>query len=51
MKEANVQRELKNYKAEADLYKRIDKDFPAFAQENAIEIDKYLKRAQLQAGE
>ncbi len=51
MKEANVQRELKNYKAEADLYKRIDKDFPAFAQENAIEIDKYLKRAQPQAGE
>lgn len=51
MKEATVQRELKNYKAEAALYKEILDDYPQFAGTNAIDIEKYLKRAELQAGE
>lgn len=51
MKEANVQRELKNYKEEANLYRTIDDKYPTFAAENAIEIEKYLKRAELQVGE
>lgn len=51
MKEATVQRELKNYKAEAALYKEITEKYPRFGIENGIEIEKYLKRAELQAGE
>lgn len=51
MKEATVQRELKNYKAEAALYKEITEKYPRFGMENGIEIEKYLKRAELQAGE
>ena len=51
MKEATVQRELKNYKAEAALYKEIIDEYPQFAPTNGLDIEKYLKRAELQAGE
>lgn len=51
MKEATVQRELKNYKAEAKLYKEINEEYPQFAPTNGMDIEKYLKRAELQAGE
>lgn len=51
MKQATVERELKNYKEEAKLYKKILDEYPAYAAENGIEIEKYLKRAELQAGE
>ena len=49
MKEATVQRELKNYKAEADLYRQIEEKYPAFAAETGIETAKYLQRAELSA--
>lgn len=51
MKQATVARELKNYKEEARLYKEINDKYPVYASENAIEIEKYLKRAELQAAE
>lgn len=51
MKEATVERELKNYKAEADLYREINEKYPRYALETGVEIEKYLKRAELQAGE
>lgn len=51
MKEATVQRELKDYKAEAALYKEILDEYPQFAGTNGMDIEKYLKRAELQAGE
>ncbi len=51
MKEATVQRELKNYKAEAQLCREIQKEYPRFGMETGVEIEKYLKRAELQAGE
>ena len=51
MKQDTVERELKNYKEEARLYKEILDKYPAYGSENAIEIEKYLKRAELQAGE
>lgn len=50
MKEATVERELKNYKAEADLYRGINEKYPRYALETGVEIEKYLKRAELQAG-
>ena len=51
MKQTTVARELKNYKEEARLYKEINDKYPVYASENAIEIEKYLKRAELQAAE
>lgn len=51
MKEATVQRELKNYKAEAGLYREIETKYPRYGMETGVEIEKYLKRAELQAGE
>ncbi|MCF0218902.1 MAG: tetratricopeptide repeat protein [Muribaculaceae bacterium] len=51
MKEATVQRELKNYKAEAELYAQILKDYPTYGNENRLDIEKYLRRAELSAGE
>lgn len=47
LKEATVYRELKNYKAEADTYREILKNYPAYGNENGIDIKKYLKRAEL----
>lgn len=51
MKEATVYRELKNYKAEVELYKTIDSKYPEFANSYQTDIKKYLERAQAQAGE
>ncbi|MEF9923344.1 MAG: tetratricopeptide repeat protein [Muribaculaceae bacterium] len=51
MKEATVYRELKNYKAEAELYKTIDSKYPEFAASYQTDIKKYLERAEAQAGE
>lgn len=47
MKEATVYRELKNYKAEAAAYQEILSNYPAYGQQNNIDIKKYLKRAEL----
>lgn len=51
MKEATVERELKNYKAEAALYKEIMEKYPRYPMETGVEVEKYLRRAELQAGE
>ncbi len=50
MKEATVQRELKDYAAEAALYKTIIEDYPQYAVDQQIDFEKYLKRAEAQAG-
>lgn len=49
MKEATVQRELKNYTAEAALYERIIEEYPEYAADSRIEFTKYLDRAKAQA--
>ena len=49
MKEATVQRELKNYKAEAELYNRIIEEYPDYAVDSRIDFTKYLERARQQA--
>lgn len=51
MKEATVQRELKNYAAEANLYQQIQTLYPSYGPQMQIDIEKYLRRAQIQAGE
>ena len=45
MKEATVQRELKNYKAEAEIYQKIVDEYPSFPGS----YEKYLNRALEQA--
>ncbi len=49
MKEATVQRELKNYKEEAAVYEQIIKEYPNYGAEIGTDLKKYLERAQ--AGE
>ena len=49
MKKATVLREQKNYSAEAAVYREIIKDYPMYGAQNGIEMEKYLKRAELQA--
>ena len=51
MKEATVQRELKNYTAEAELYQQILSDYPEYQAATQINIEKFLARAKAQAGE
>ena len=51
MKESTVQRELKNYKAEADLYRTIRDEYPEYAAMQQIDFEKYIARAEAQAGE
>lgn len=51
MKEATVQRELKNYKAEAELYRTIRDEYPQYAAQLQIDFEKYIARAEAQAGE
>lgn len=51
MKEATVQRVLKNYKAEADLYRTIRDEYPEYAAMQQIDFEKYIARAEAQAGE
>ncbi|MCH4156454.1 MAG: tetratricopeptide repeat protein [Muribaculaceae bacterium] len=50
MKKATIYREQKNYKAEADVYQKMKDKFPQFGQAYQIDIDKYLERANAQAG-
>lgn len=49
LKEATVQRELKNYTAEADLYQTIIDKYPSYGSVVNIDFEKYLKRAKAQA--
>lgn len=51
MKEATVQRELKNYTTEAELYQQILSDYPEYQAATQIDIEKFLARAKAQAGE
>lgn len=51
MKKATVYRELKNFKAEAEIYQSIKDKYPEFAANYNVDIEKYLVRAQQQAGE
>lgn len=51
MKEATVQRELKNYAAEAELYRTIDEKYPQYATALQIDFEKYIKRAEAQAAQ
>lgn len=51
MKLARVYRAQENYKAEAAIYAEIQKEYPKYGQQNGIDIEKYLDRAKLQAGE
>ncbi|MCH5318842.1 MAG: tetratricopeptide repeat protein [Paramuribaculum sp.] len=49
LKAATVLREKGDYKAEAEMYKDIEKDYPTYAAQTGIEIQKYIKRAELQS--
>lgn len=49
MKEATVLREMKNYKAEADIYREILAKYPQYGAQYGIDFKKYLRRAELQA--
>ncbi len=49
MKEATVERELKNYAAEAKIYREILDKYPTYGSSANIDIEKYIKRAELQA--
>ncbi|MBO4995071.1 MAG: tetratricopeptide repeat protein [Muribaculaceae bacterium] len=49
MKEATVERELKNYEAEAKLYQQIADKYPNFGNGMNVNIEKYIKRAEAQA--
>lgn len=50
LKLARVYREQKNYAEEAEIYKTIEKDYPQYVQNNGIDIQKYIQRAETQAG-
>lgn len=45
MKQATVLREMKDYAAEAAVYEQIKNDYPTYAQEMNIDIEKYIERA------
>ena len=51
MKEATVYHELKDYKKEAALYKRVLDEYPSYAAQLNLDIEKYVKRAEIAAGE
>ncbi|MCM1110924.1 MAG: tetratricopeptide repeat protein [Clostridium sp.] len=51
IKEANVYRELKDYKAEAALYREIIEKYPTYGDQISVDLEKYLRRAELQAGQ
>lgn len=51
MKEATVQRKLKNYAAEAEIYRTIMDKYPQYSAAQQIDFEKYLKRAEIQAGQ
>ena len=45
LKLARVYRETKDFKDEAAIYAEIQKDYPKYAADNGIDIEKYLERA------
>lgn len=45
LKEATVQRELKNFAAEAEIYQTLLDKYPQYGEENGIDFEKYLARA------
>lgn len=49
MKQANVYRELKDYKEEAECYEEIIEDYPAYGPSINVDMQKYLDRAKAQA--
>lgn len=51
MKEATVLRELKKYKEEAAIYQKIIDEYPSYGASINVDMDKYLRRAQIAAGE
>lgn len=51
MKKATIYREQKNFKAEADIFQTIKDKYPDFAANYNIDVEKYLVRAKVQAGE
>lgn len=51
LKEATVLHEMKDYKAEAALYKEIISKYPAFESEINVNFDKYLERAEALANQ
>lgn len=51
MKKATVYREQKNFKEEAKIYQTIKDKYPDFAANYNVDIEKYLVRAQVEAGE
>ncbi|MCH5247485.1 MAG: hypothetical protein J1E99_04935 [Muribaculaceae bacterium] len=51
LKLARVYRALGKYKDEAHVYETIEKDYPLYGQNYNIDIQKYLERARIQAGE
>nr|MBD5378240.1 tetratricopeptide repeat protein [Bacteroides sp.] len=51
MKEATVLHELKRYAEEADIYAEIIKEYPAYGDNNRLDLEKYLERAKALAGQ
>lgn len=49
VKEANVYRAQKNYKAEAEAYETIIKDYPSYGEATNLDIRKYYERAKASA--
>ncbi len=50
IKKATVLREQKKYDQEAAIYQTIKDQYPVYAQQFGVNIDKYLERANAQAG-
>ncbi|MBO4944121.1 MAG: hypothetical protein J6C91_02525 [Muribaculaceae bacterium] len=51
MKQATVQRALKNYAAEAAIYEQIESEYPSYGQMYNIDVKKYLDRAKANAAQ
>lgn len=51
MKKATIYREQKNFKAEAEIFQTIKDKYPDFAANYNVDVEKYLTRAKVQAGE
>lgn len=49
LKAATVLRAKGDYKAEAEMYREIQKEYPNYGGQTGVEIEKYLKRAEIQA--
>lgn len=49
MKEATVDRELGDFAAEAEIYRKIVDKYPGYGAAQGLDIEKYLKRAEAQA--